>query len=182
MKKMMMLILILSFGICLNLSAQDMGMDEGRKNSIETSFFMFIPKIYNAQYAYEFSPNNHLIIGAAYQNIRYDFGTTHAPSLILGYKRFIWKGLNAEYVLWPAYNSFYEKNEKKYYDGFELWNEFRLSYEVEFNFAGLKMFANPQCIVGFGLFPGNKPQSFKDYHTKDEPIFLSPNISLGFKF
>jgi len=156
--------------------------NDTRKNAIETSFLMFIPKIYNMQYSYEFSPNNHFITGLAYQNIRYDFGTTHAPSLVLGYKRFFWKGLNAEYVLWPAYNSFHEKNENKDYNGFELWNEFRFSYELEFDFAGLKMFANPQCVVGFGLIAGNKPQSFKDYYKNDEPVFIAPNISLGFKF
>lgn len=99
MKKLMILTFMVLTGITTTIFSQNYEINGDRKNSVETSFFMFIPKIYNAQYAYEFSPKNHLIIGAAYQNIRYDFGTTHAPSLILGYKRFIWKGLNAEYVL-----------------------------------------------------------------------------------
>jgi hypothetical protein len=152
------------------------------KHSIQINALEFIGNFYSAVYSYEFSPHNHVMLGVAYENPRYDFGTTHAPALIIGYRRYFWKGWNADIALWPAYNSFYEKNEKKHYKGLELWSEFRTGYDFTFKAGKLHCFIMPQFIVGKGVFRGNKPQSFIDYYKHDEHVFIAPNIALGIKF
>lgn len=182
MKKFLLIMAML----CTILRAQTMSEQPTKeselKNRFEVSPFFAYFKIYSFQCSFALDDKNHLVLGMGYQNEKYDFGWTHAPSLIIGYKRTIWKDLSAEYVLWPAYNSFSENNENKTYEGFELWHEIRVSYEYSFSFAGIEMIALPQLVVGKGLVSGNKPQSFTDYYKKEESIFIRPNISFGFKF
>jgi hypothetical protein len=141
-----------------------------------------IGHIYSAQYFYGLNPKNYLVLGLGYQNIKYDFGTTHAPCLNLGYRRYLWKNLYAEYTLWPAYNWFYEKKEKKYYNGLELWGEGRIGYDINFTISKTRFFITPQFCIGKGIIRGNKPESFKEYYKTEEKIFMKPNIAVGFKF
>jgi len=137
-------------------------------------------KIYAIQYNYSITPKNELMLGFAYANIKYDKGRSHAPTLILGYRRFFWKGIHLEYQLWPAYNDYFETTERKYYSGFELWNEFRTGYQFDFKMGDIPMTVTPQLLCGFGLCPGNKPESFIQ-NTKDEPVFIYPNVFIGLK-
>ena len=152
------------------------------KHTFQISALEVMGRIYSAAYFYEFSPKNNLMLGLAYENMTYDCGTTHAPAILIGYRRFFWKGLNADYAFWPAFNSFYEKNEQKYYKSLELWGELRIGYEYVFKLKKRPVFVAPQFIVGKGLLAGRKPQSFMDYYKYEEPVFLAGNISIGLKF
>ena len=166
-----------------NLKAQQPENAYASKHAIQLNALEVVAHIYSALYLYQFSPKNQLILGLAYQNqTNKNFGTTHAPSLIIGYRRYFWKGLNAEYALWPAYNRFYEKNEDKYYNGFELWGEFRAGYDINLKIGNTKLFVMPQFILGKGLAKGNKPQSFVDYYKNKEKVFVQGNLALGIKF
>ena len=103
----------------------------------ETSAIEFSPlsplvRIYAVQYARRFAEKNELLLGGAYVNIRYDEGQSHAPTFIMGYRRYLWKKAHIEYQLWPSYNWYYENQEKRYYEGAELWNEFRPGYTFDF--------------------------------------------------
>lgn len=151
------------------------------KHSIDISPMSPFFKIWAIQYSYNYSGKNELMLGLAYANIEYDFGRSHAPTLIAGYRRFFWKGLHLEYQLWPAYNFYFENNEQKYYNGFELWNEFRVGYVINFKLGKVPMYINPQVLIGFGLFPGNKPDSFIK-QVEEEFLFIYPNVFLGIKF
>lgn len=163
--------------------AQQAASIDSSKHAIQLNALEFMGHIYSAVYTYQFSPKNHLMLGLAYQNQRNNaFGITHAPSVIIGYRRYIWKGLNAEYALWPAYNMLYEKYEKKYYNSFELWGEFRAGYDFTFNIGTSKFFVMPQFIMGKGIIDGYKPQSFKDYYKNKEHVFIAGNLALGIKF
>jgi hypothetical protein len=42
-------------------------------------------------------------------------------------------------------------------------------------------FVNVQYLIGFGLYGGNKPQSFKD-KAKQDPVFMAPVFFLGWRF
>lgn len=174
---------ILLLALCPFLQAQQSDDAYSSKHTIQLNALEVVANIYSVVYLYQFSPKNHLIVGAAYQNqVNDDFGITHAPSLIIGYRRYFWKGLNAEYALWPAYNMLYEKNEGKYYKGLELWGEFRAGYDINFKIGNTKLFVMPQFILGKGLVKGNKPQSFIDYYKNKEKVFVAGNIAMGIKF
>lgn len=118
-------------------------------------FFPLSPlfNIYAVQYFNSITEKDKLLLGFAYMNIRDEDGTSHAPSLLVGYKRYVWKGWHFEYQLWPAFNAYWERNEKKYYKGFELWNEFRSGYSINFKIGDLPLYVNPQVLFGFGLVP-----------------------------
>jgi len=175
-------IVLLLFVQCPLIRAQQSTNAYSDKHALQINALEFAGRIYSFVYGYQFSPKNHLLLGVAYQNQEYDFGTTHAPSLIIGYRRYFWKGLNAEYALWPAYNMFYEKNEEKYYNSFEVWGEFRTGYDINFKIGKAKLFVLPQFIVGKGIITGDKPESFHSYYKNDEPVFIAGNIALGIKF
>jgi hypothetical protein len=95
--------------------------------------------------------------------------------LILGYRRYLWRGLSLEYVLMPSYNWFLAQPENVYYNGFELWNELRAG--CRFDFAG-RFYVLPQWLFGFALYGGNKPQSFKD---EASAFFTAPMLFLGMR-
>jgi hypothetical protein len=151
------------------------------KNSIEFSPLSPLFKIYAVQYAREFRPKHEYMLGVAFANIDYGDGRSHAPGLIVGYRYFFVKGLHLEYQLWPAWNAYYEKEEQKYYKGFELWNEFRVGYVFEFKIASHNFSVIPQVLAGFGLLPGNKPDSFLK-HIETEGLFVAPVLFFGYKF
>ncbi len=157
------------------------------KHSIEAFPIVALFKIYSVQYSYAFSPNYALIIGLAYVNAVIDdkdgnaIGQLFAPTVPIGIRRFFWKKLHLEYQLWPAYNRYYEKNEKKYYNGFDLYNEFRAGYKFDVRISGLPFFLNLQYVLGFGLYPGNKPDSFIE-RNKEVPIFHALSIGIGVRF
>jgi len=151
------------------------------RHTLEISPLSPVFKIYAIQYGYLLSQKNELMLGFAYANIEYDEGRSHAPTLILGYRRFLWKGFHLEYQIWPAYNDYYETTEQKYYNGFELWNEFRSGYQFCFKIHNIPITINPQILCGFGLYPGNKPQSFIKT-MEEEPVFIYPNVFMGIKF
>jgi hypothetical protein len=136
--------------------------------------------IWAVQYSYRFAPRSDLMLGLAYTNIRYeDIGRSHAPTLIAGYKHFVWKNLHAEYQLWPAYNAFRSYDDGLLYRGFEVWNEARVGYKIDFEVGARPMYLNLQYLYGFGLYPGNKPQAFLDH---PERTFHSPIFFVGTRF
>ncbi len=151
------------------------------KQTVEISPLSPFLKIYAIQYNYLVTEKSELMLGFAYANIEYDEGRSHAPTLILGYRRFVWKGYHLEYQLWPAYNNYYETTEQKYYAGFELWNEFRTGYQFGVKIGGIPLTITPQLLCGFGIIPGKKPDSFMET-VKEEPVFIYPNVFMGVKF
>lgn len=42
-----------------------------------------------------------LLVGFAYANIKYDHGRSHAPTGIVGYRRYLWKRTHIEYLPVP---------------------------------------------------------------------------------
>lgn len=151
------------------------------KHSIDFSPLSPIFDIYALQYNYHLSQKDELIFGAAYLNIKYDFGNMNSPSLIAGYRRYLWKNLHLEYQLWPGYDNFYEKNEDTYHGTYYLWNEFRLGYRVDFQIANRPLYLNLQWPFGFDLYTSNISGSMRE-HRKKEPLFyFPPMFFLGFQ-
>ncbi len=170
-----------------------------RKHSLELSPLSPAFRIYAIQYAYHPDPENVWMLGLSYADIPQkppaekepawmnilitantitkDVGVNHSWTLFFGYKRYLFGNFHLEYQLWPGYNSFYSTTERKYYNGFDLWNEFRFGYT--FVFEDSPLYINLQYLVGFGLIEGNKPADFGD---GANPVFRAPVFFLGWKF
>jgi len=164
--------------------------EETYKHTIETSPISPLLQMANAgiwgiKYEYALTPKDELKFGLSYMNIYFPEGNTDSLSLILGYRRFLWKGLYTEYELWPGYDNFYEKNENRYYPGFDLWNEFRIGYQFIFPFNSWAITLNIAWPFGFGIYSTNKPQSFYDRMNRsfaDKFFFQFPLIFTGIQF
>jgi hypothetical protein len=159
------------------------GGQPAERSAVEFSPVSPFIRIYAAQYARRLTANDEFIIGGGYANIKYDDGQSHAPTFIIGYRRFIWKKAHAEYQLWPSYNWYWEQNEEKYYEGAELWNEFRFGYTFDFKIGRAPWFVNAQYLVGWGLYgDDSKPQSWKDQVAREGEVFAAPMIFMGWRF
>lgn len=153
------------------------------RHSIEISPITPIGNVYTLQYNYRLTKKNELITGLSFVNIRYeDIGRNSAPGILLGYRRFLWKTLHVQYELWPGYDSFYEQNENKHYNGFQLWNEFRIGYQFNFKIKSQESYVSIQWPLGFYLIKGNKPQSFVDYEKENRFFYNVPLIYVGLRF
>jgi hypothetical protein len=155
----------------------------GEQGAIEFSPVSPFIRIYAVQYAHRLTEKDELIVGGGFANIKYDDGQSHAPTFIGGYRRYIWKKAHAEYQLWPSYNWYREFNEQKYYEGAELWNEFRFGYTFDFDIRRAPWFVNVQYLVGWGLYgDDSKPQSWKDQVAREGEIFAAPMFFMGWRF
>jgi hypothetical protein len=91
-----------------------------KRKSIDTSPISPFIDIWGVHFNYHITSKDELITGLSYMKIPYDFGNTNSPALIFGYRRYLWKKLHIEYQLWPCYDEFFEKNEKKIYKSFDV--------------------------------------------------------------
>jgi hypothetical protein len=146
------------------------------------SFALVYERFYNQQ--------NGLVLGFWYgkvtatypKEIKYPgFALNYAP--IIGYRRYFWRNLHAEYQLYPGYTRFYEENEGKRYQSFSLFTELRIGYKFNLSIRGLPLVLNLQWPVGTSLYESNEPESFREIR-KQDPIFylFFPNIYIGFRF
>ncbi|MGE5680765.1 MAG: hypothetical protein ACM34K_07785 [Bacillota bacterium] len=143
------------------------------RHSVEFSPMSPFINIYGIQYGYSFDEKNDLVLGAAYMSIPHEnVGRTHASSLIIGYRRNFGKGWHAEYSLYPTYDNYFETNEKKYYNSFDLWNEFRFGYQYDFEISELPLFVKAQVPFGFAIYAENKPESFLEMEKKGDNRFF----------
>jgi hypothetical protein len=153
------------------------------RHSIDVCPLSPLFNIWAVHYTYKFTAKDELITGLSYMNIHFEgVGSTHSPAIILGYRRYLWKNLHIEYEVWPAYDDFWEENERKYYSGFDVWNEFRLGYLFNFNIGKVPMYLNLQWPFGFGLYASNKPQSFKALEKDNRFFYFPPLFFIGFRF
>jgi hypothetical protein len=161
----------------------DKNIENTYKNSIDFCPEYPIVDVYALQYSRELAPTDELMFGAAYLNQKYDCGNSNAGGLIFGYRRYLWDKLHLEYQIWPIYDNFYEKNEKKHYKSFDIWNEFRLGYLIDFTIAKSPFYINVQWPFGFGLYGSNKPESFKHENSGHKRFFyFPPLVFIGKRF
>jgi hypothetical protein len=156
------------------------------KNALELSPMSPLFKIYALIYARRVTPNSEILIGPLYTNIHYeDIGNTDARGFIVGYRRNVWRALHVDYQVMPQWDHFYEKNEDRTYPiGFDLWNEFRLGYGLEFRAGPVPAYVNVQWPFGFALYSDDsaKPESF-ERHADENPFFyFPPMLFAGVRF
>jgi hypothetical protein len=148
----------------------------GRGWSIGTSLTYPIARIYQIHIGYRLDDRNELFFGPAYQNFRSGSITSHAYTLILGHRYYVWRELHLETELWPAINRMYSTATDSHYPGVELWAELKVGYDVPLC-RGL--YLKPSPGVGFGVLRTNRPPSF-DEDIKS-PIF-APQLMVGVTF
>lgn len=170
--------------------AQPLGkemVEAGPRHHVEAFPIMAFFDVYSVQYAYRIRPHFEPIFGLAYVNVKVKdrsdavIGRMHAPTLPVGLRWYVWGNAHLEYQLWPAYNAYRDHVEDRYYKGFDLYNEFRVGYRLDFQLGRRSLFSSLQYVYGFGLYPGNKPERFIQA-VEDAPPFHVPSLSIGLRF
>ena len=147
---------------------------------------MALFEVYSLQYSYRITPRLSLVTGLAYVNVYVHdqqgntIGKMNSPTLPVGMRVYIWRNFHIEYQLWPAYNFYYDRVGERYYNSFDLYNELRAGYRFDFTIANMPLFSNLQYVLGFGLYPGNKPENFTKA-VENAPLFHVPSISIGIR-
>jgi hypothetical protein len=147
--------------------------DRAPRWSIGTSLTYPIARIYQIHIGYRLDERHELIFGPAYQNFESRSITSHAYTLLLGYRYYAWKGLNLEVELWPAWNNMYSDVTDSRYPGVELWTEIKVGYKLQ---VYRDLFLQPAPGVGFGVFRTNRPPRFEE--DIKSPSF-APQLILG---
>ncbi|HNT66958.1 MAG TPA: hypothetical protein PKN04_14340, partial [bacterium] len=146
------------------------------KWSLATSLTYPLADIYLLQINYRPAAGHELFFGPCWQNFEHDSFEVNALTLLLGYRRFIYKGLHLEAELYPAYNKIHSKVNDKDYPGIEMWGEFKIGYR--FDLAGGRLYIQPAPGIGFGFFRTNKPPNFDE--EIDYPTF-TPQLLVGIR-
>lgn len=187
---MMLMVILTTCMLPLNGQETVTKQEEGLKHSIYADPFLPFFQLVIVNYGYQFHTKNEGIVGFLWSKakttptryLEYP-GYVTSVGTVLGYRRYFYKGLHADYWLMPAYNSIYERNEDKYYKSFSIYNEIRLGYKFDVELFQLPFLINVQWPIGFSLLDTNKPESFRQVDKRDPVFYLFiPNIWIGYRF
>jgi hypothetical protein len=160
------------------------------KNSIAIRPIDLFLSIYTIQYERQINVHDEFIFGLYYignnTNTSYP-GTFQLYSPMIGYRRYLWKGLHVEDLLLPGLARYYNTKLLLKDISFEIWNEIHFGYRFELRLSGISLFITPQALFGFNLYRGNQPLSFKEIDDKPEnfipnKLYIFPNVDIGFRF
>ena len=132
---------------------------------LEVSPTFLMAPIYMAQATWSAWNHGDVIVGYAFQHMSSNTagaGQTHGHSLLLGYRQFVWKGLNVEMQAWPTYDRFQSTVDGRVYPGLELWCEAYVGYRFDFRLGNMVFYATPQPGIGWGMYRSNKWPRFSD--------------------
>ena len=133
-------------------------------------------QIYMIQASHLAGKRVELLFGLAYQNWTNDQGQSHAYTLLLGFRHYLWKGLHTEIELWPAYNPFKSSIDGRTYSGVELWTSLRLGYTFDLIISNRNFYILAQPSLGFGVARQNPWPDF----VRGEVIF-EPQLIVGMR-
>jgi hypothetical protein len=169
---------------------------EGQRDtsvSLETSIIDPFFSILFLRCHCDLTNHDSLVLGAYYLRAEKTFSGVSYPGLysgigpLLGYRRMLWLGLYLEDQLLPLYVSYgTSPSAGLAVSGFELWNEFHVGYQFDFDVRGTRLFLNAQGIVGFALAKTNEPVGFAAAEQQN-PVFgvsnfyVLPNLLVGIR-
>ncbi|MFC2129374.1 hypothetical protein ACFLQX_01195 [Bacteroidota bacterium] len=180
------ILLILTFSLNIQLvygqSVHKESINDHR-NSIEIGP---MGDIYMLQYVRRITPYDEIVVGGGYLNtaildlIKYP-GINKVAFLETGYRRYLWRNLNAEFQLMPSYVNCNDTIAQTITKGFALSTELRLGYRFEFSIKEIPFLIHLQWFAGYMII-NPKPESFIDVDGGSFYISPIPIILLGFKF
>jgi len=101
-----------------------------------------------------------------------------APTI--GYQRFWWKGVFTSLHALNAFEKYMDENNKKIGNGYTLYLNFHLGYQLKF-FKN-RFFFEPAIGCSYWPIRTNVPESFKLAEKKWTNYFIQPGLNFGFNF
>jgi hypothetical protein len=174
-----------------------------RQHFIGSSLFMLgnlfpdPPSFYQLDYGYRLTPKDAIIIEAITWKYSTPLGIPYGPSfdspdesyagyvreygIGVVYHRFIWKNFYSSAHAIPFLQNYFNSENKKIQNGFQLFLTLRFGYHLEF--LKNRLFLEPS--VAFNYWPINTdvPEAFKKLESKWPNYFIfEPGLHFGIKF
>lgn len=108
-------------------------------------------------------------------------GYIRSHGVALAYQRFLWKGLYTAVHAMNSSQKYYDLNNLKIQNGYQLFMTYRLGYHIElFN---NRFFVEPGLALTHRPIETNQPESFKVVNDKwPNTFFPEPGLHFGIKF
>lgn len=169
------------------------------RHSIGSSLFLLgnlspgdPPNYFLLNYGYQITRND-IIFAEAITWTYYEplgtYGTSdkHYPGKIraygmgAGYQHFFWKNLYLTAQVTPFYQQFFNEQNTKISNGFQLYLQSRLGYRFEF--FNQRWFLEPSVAFNYWPVNTNFPDAFKEIESgKPNYLLFEPGLHFGFKF
>jgi len=154
-----------------------------RRWTIETSLTFPIVRIYMVKAEYHITERSELGFGFAFQNWRNEdvvpMGQSNGWTIPLSYRYYIWRNLNLEVELWPAYNHFESFVDGRTYKGFELWIEYRAGYRFGLPY---NLSLNLQPGLGHPVWAQHQWPGLEDKSRVRDMLIFVPQALIGWRF
>ena len=174
--------------------------DINRQHFIGSSLFLLgnldtedPPSYFQLNYGYQFTRKDVIIIEAItwtyYKPLGIPYGSSgesypgkiRAYGVGVGYQRFHWKNLYTTVQAIPFLQQFFDLEDEKIQNGFQLWLQFRLGYRFEF--FKQSFFIEPSVAFNYWPVNTNLPTSFAKIESEWPNYFLfEPGLHFGFRF
>ncbi len=179
-------------------SAQIKKQDINRRHSIGSSLFLLgnlapgdSPYFFQLNYGYQLTQKDVLIVEATtwtyYDPLgTYESSNKHYPGKVraygigAGYQHFFWKNLYSTVQATPFVQQFFDAENNKIQDGFQLYLQLRLGYRFEF--FKQRWFLEPSVAFNYWPINTNIPTSFKEIERGTPNHSFEPGLHFGFKF
>ncbi len=108
-------------------------------------------------------------------------GKIRAFGLGVGYQRFLWKQLYVTAQATPFWQQFFDKEDSKIQNGFQLYLQSRVGYRVEL--FKHRWFLEPSVAFNYWPVNTNFPEAFQEIEDGNPNYFLfEPGLHFGFRF
>jgi len=171
-----------------------------RRHSIGSSLFLLgnldteePPAYFQLNYGFQLTRKNTIIVEAITWTYYKPLGIPNGSSgesypgeirafgAGVGYQRFHWKNLYSTDQATPFLQQFFNSEDKKIQNGFQLWLQLRLGYRFEF--FEKRFFIEPSVVCNYWPVNTNFPASFEKIENEWPNYFLfEPGFHFGFKF
>lgn len=180
-----------------SLSAEKENHSVANKHSIGASLFMvsnFFPEpadYYLLTYGYQ--PTQKDRVFAEFNTWKYDepIGTygdseENYPGYVrswgigVGYQRFHWKGIFTTVQATPFLKEYYDEENKKIQNGFQLYLQLVAGYRFEF--FKKRLYVEPAYAFKYWPVDTNFPDDFAEIENGTPVYIFEPSLNFGFKF
>jgi len=142
-------------------------------------------------YGYRLTPKDNLLVEAITRTYYEPMGSNGdsedlypgkvlVAGVGLGYQRFLWKNSFTSVVTTPYFQRFYDADDKKIQDGFQLYIYGAAGYRFEF--FKQRWFLEPMVGVAYWPVNTNMPASFEAIESGQPEWNIEPRIKFGYRF
>ena len=107
-------------------------------------------------------------------------GYVRTHGIGFGYQRFHWKGLFTTVQATPFYKQYFDLEDEKIQDGFQLYLQFVLGYRIEL--FKKRWYVEPAVALKYWPVDTNVPADFAAVEEGTPKTIFEPGLNFGFKF